>query len=326
MVDRFLERVKAHGRGGVQTKCFVNCGECCRDNGEACRYLMPDGCSLPVEERPRVCNEYLCPDQVDWATSEAEERGIPVNPAPFPPPDHRIGVRAAMARWEEHRVRDVPEGCPPGSTFGSSYLTNIRDYGERSVWEMPKFEKVFVIGGAPVVHDPYFFVDAMAGIFPTCILGTRDHLNGYYQAISDVDMTRVFVVFGELDMLGCYRDYPPGYNRGLICDPCKLLDPRIPFGDVRFCRLPPMQREDTFTKPQWLGREIPYRTSGELALYISLYVLKAPVVGVLGIENEGPDRHAIYDNARNLLEGGHSSEVIDYSGRGVVHDYLEGKK
>jgi hypothetical protein len=325
-VHSFEERVAAHGTGGPQNVCPVNCGKCCMEHDGTCRFLGEDGCTLSVEERPAACNLYLCPDQ-----APSPKRGPCASAPPFDPPPHRLEMRAAMLRWSEHRVRDVPAGCPPGSTFGSAYLTNLRDHGERSVWDKwsPTPKRVLVVGGGPMAKVENLISETMH-FLPNTILITRDHLRLWWDEEDEFNTDwwseSVYVVDGELDMLGCARDYPADYNRGLIIDPCKLLDPRIPFGDVRFVRCRPMQREDEFYKPRWLGREVPYRTSGELALYVALYVLCAPVVGVLGIENEGPDRHIIYENAMNLLAGGHSSEIFDYSGRGCVHDFLEKKK
>ncbi len=317
-MDKFIERLNAHGSGGYQSICGKNCGLCCKD----CSRHSRTGCVLPVEERPAVCNRYLCPDQIVIVPGEPSSTVPPFEPAPY-----KIEVRAAMARWEKHRVRDVPAGCPPHSTFGSAYLTNVRDWGTSSVWDYGdclRDERVLIIGGGPSAKSNMSSALVDGSFSPGVVLFTRDWIKKHYSIWTN-DSRDVFVVDGEIDMLGHVRDYPSTYSSGLICDPCKILDPQMKFDYVYFCRLPPMMREDTFVKPQWLGRELPYRTSGELALYIALYILNAPVVGVLGIENEGPDRHIIYENAMNLLTGGHSSEVIDFSGRGVVKDFLDGK-
>ena len=54
--------------------CTTGCGECCeqywyqafyieKHPGTSCPHLQDAGCSLPRNQRPKSCNDFLCPNE-----------------------------------------------------------------------------------------------------------------------------------------------------------------------------------------------------------------------------------------------------------------------
>jgi hypothetical protein len=59
--DRFPAYLPPQAIGAERKACPVRCGLCCEPPGSTCSKFSPTGCTLPVEERPSICNTYLCP-------------------------------------------------------------------------------------------------------------------------------------------------------------------------------------------------------------------------------------------------------------------------
>jgi len=204
--------------------------------------------------------------------------------------------KAGFRAWESIAARGDemrrPPGVRPEWTTWRSWLTNRGLYGFRPSYEdLGRAREVLVIAGGLSSWSLARVSQAYQSLHcPTLVLVTKNSLRENWEAYRA--FRRCIVVDAELDPTWQCLDYPPGFsgevvwNRYLHVVPGRVRPSRVWWAAYR----PGSPAEDWGSDLDGL-RVIPYRTSGEAALWIAAAICGASRVGVVGLDLEDADRY-----------------------------------
>ena len=191
--------------------------------------------------------------------------------------------------------------------------------------EISAGRSILVVGRGPAAVDGADLVRACQALDPDLILASRGWLVEWGDLGRLVGSRwRGVIVDAEIDPHIQLLDYPLGaIPWSVLWNSCVFLVPgRVCPERVYWMDCPAGGPAESFTR---IGDGVPYRTSGEVACWLaSEWARHGGRVGFLGIQG-GPGYEAQRDTVRACLESvrSHGAEVVDFSGSGVVNDWLK---
>jgi len=228
--------------------------------------------------------------------------------------------------WTSMRERPLPVPGGSHSLALLGYELNREKIGfEHTQENLPKHDRVLVVSGGPGAKSLKRVEDAYHDFEPDAILATMSYfLNGHdlYSELSDFDFP-IYLVDMEVDAHCLESYYPKGWTGTAIWNAVKMqTDLWCKPERVYWVNCAAGGGCESFNRDE-IGPRIPYRTTGEVALYLACFKMGAKTVGTLGIQNPLPDYEKQRRFTLEILKQ-YGGEIVDYEGSGVIHEWLGG--